>query len=108
MKATVPCVNSTSDSPVGKLQGKDPDPCVNSSISLILLLQLRRKVGVHVSTRDEALLLCGDSKGTSRFMSALVRKPQDLALTPHEESGPATDWRGIPSGPSTRMEIVLS
>ena len=46
--------SGTCDSPVGKPQGKATDPCVNSTGSLTLLLQLRRKEDLQVSTRDEA------------------------------------------------------
>ena len=46
------------------------------------------------------LLVCADSRGTPRSMSALERKPQVPASAPDEDLGPSTDWRGIPRGPS--------
>ena len=41
----------TCDSPLGKPRGKATDPCVNSTGSLTLLVQLRRKADMNVSTR---------------------------------------------------------
>ena len=43
----------TYDSPVAP-GGNATDPCVNTTGSMTLLIQLRRKVDVHFSTRDEA------------------------------------------------------
>ena len=54
---------------------------------------------MHVPTRDEDCLPCGDSKNTSKSMSAQERKIQDPASNPHEVLGPRTQRRGIPRGP---------
>ena len=56
-----------------------------------------------------ALTPWGDSRSTRRSMSALERKPQVAAPTPHKVLGPSIDGRGIPRGPrATRMGTVLS
>ena len=60
-------------------QEKTTDPYVNKTGSLTLLLQLRRKVYLHVSTQDEDRLPCGNSIGTPRSMSDLERKPEVVA-----------------------------
>ena len=41
------------ESLVGKPRGKAADPCINTTGSLTLLLELGRKVDVHVPTRDK-------------------------------------------------------
>ena len=55
---------------------------------------------MHISTRDEALLHCRKSRGTTSSMSALERKPEVPASTPDEDLGTSSDCRGIPRGPS--------
>ena len=84
---------------VGKPRGKDTDPLIHAMGSATLLLQLGRKAHVHAPTRDEDLLLWGDSRSPRRSMSALERNPQVPALTTHKVLGPSIDGRGIPRGP---------
>ena len=97
------------ESLVGKPRGKATDPLILAKGSVTLLLQLARKVDVHVPTQDKDCLPSGESRSTPRSMSALERNTQVLTSTPHEVLGPGTDWRGIPRGPlATRMETDLS
>ena len=55
---------------------------------------------MHISTRDEALLHCRKSRGTTSSMSALERKPEVPASTPDEDLGHGSDCTRIPRGPS--------
>ena len=48
-----PCGKVSWESLVGKPPGKAPDPLILAKGSVTLLLQLGRKVHVHVPTRDE-------------------------------------------------------
>ena len=54
---------------------------------------------MHISTRDEALLHCRKSRGTTSSMSALERKPEVPASTPDEDLGHGSDCTRIPRGP---------
>ena len=97
------------ESLVGKTRGKATDPLVHARGSVTLLLQHGRKGHAHAPTRDEARLLCGDSRSTPKSMSALERNPQLPAPTPHKVLGPGIDGRGITRGPlATRMITGLS
>ena len=70
---------------------------------------VREETHVHVTTRDEDWHPWGDSRSTSRFMSALERNPQVPAPTPHKVLGPGIDGRGMPRDPrATRMGTGLS
>ena len=59
------------------------------------LLQLGRKAHMHAPTRDEDFLPWGDSRSSPRSMSALERKPQVQAPTPHKVLGLGINGRGI-------------
>ena len=54
---------------------------------------------MHVPTRDEDCLPCGDSKNTSKSMSAQERKIQDPASNPHEVLGPRASGEESQEGP---------
>ena len=56
------------ESLVGKPGVKATDPLIQAMESVTLLLQLWRKVQVHVPIRDEDLLPWGDSRSTPRSM----------------------------------------
>ena len=104
-----PCGKASWQSLVGKPRGKTTDPSIHAKGRVTLLLQLGRKSHVHASTRDEDCLLWGDSRNNPRSMSALKRKPQVPALTPHKVLVPSIDGSGIPRGPrATRMGTGLS
>ena len=97
------------ESLLGKPRGKATDPLIHAKGSVTLLLQLGRKALVHGPTRDEDCLPWGDCRSTPRSMSALERKPQVPALTPHKVLGAGIDGRVIPRGPRvTRMGTGLS
>ena len=88
---------------------KATDPLIHAKGSVTLLLQFGRKAHVHVTTRDEDWTPWGDSRSTSRFMSALERNRQVPAPTPHKVLGPGIDGRGISRGPrATLMGTGLS
>ena len=104
-----PCGKASWESLVGKPRGKATDPLIHAKGRATLVLQLGRKAHVHAPIRDEDGLPWVDSRGTPRSMSALKRKPQVPALTPHKVLGPSIDGRGIPRGPrATRMRTGLS
>ena len=64
---------------------------------------------MHAPTRDEDFLPWGDSRSSPRSMSALERKPQVQAPTPHKVLGPGINGRGILRDPrATRMGTGLS
>ena len=97
------------ESLLGMPRGKAPDPLIHAKGSVTLLLQFGRKAHVHVTTRDEDWHPWGDSRSTSRFMSALESNPPVPASTPHKDLRPGIDGRGIPRGPiATRMGSGLS
>ena len=97
------------ESLLGMPRGKAPDPLIHAKGSVTLLLQFGRKAHVHVNTRDEDWHPWGDSRSTSRFMSALERNRQVPAPTPHKVLGPGIDGRGISRGPrATLMGTGLS
>ena len=85
---TVACGTALWESLVGKPPAKTSmkatDFFIHAKGSMTLLLQLGRKVQVHEPARDEDCLPCGDCRSTPRSMSALERKPQVLAPTPHK------------------------
>ena len=93
----------------GKFRGKDTDPMIDATGSMILVLQLGRKAHVHAPSRNEDLLSWGDSRSTASSMSALERNPQVRAPTPHKVLGSGSEGRGIPRGPRpTRNGTGLS
>ena len=58
---------------------------------------------------SRSLTALRDSRSSPRSMSALERKPQVPAPTPHKILGPGIDGRGIPRGPrAIRMGTGLS
>ena len=96
------------ESLMGKPPGKPSDPLIHAMGSVTMMLQLGRKAHEHATTREEDWLPWGDSRSTPRSMSALKRKPQVPAPTPHKVLVPGIDGRGIPSGPrATRMGTCL-
>ena len=97
------------ESVMGKSRGKATNPLFHEKGSMTLLLQLGRKSDVHAPSRDKDCLPWGDSRSTTRSMSALKRNPQVPSLSPHKVLGPSIDGRGIPRGPGeTRMGTGLS
>ena len=60
---------------------KSPRSLYNLTGSLTPVLHLERKAEFHVSTRDEAWLLCWNCIGTPRAMSDLERRPEVPAST---------------------------
>ena len=104
-----PCGRALRKSLVGKPRGKATDPLIQAKGSVTLLLQLGRKSHVHAPTGDEDCLPWGDSRSTSRSMSALERNPQVTEPTPRNVLGPGIDGRGIPRGPrATPMGTGIS
>ena len=103
----------TWDRPVGKPRGKASRESHRS-------LDAREgKCDTAATAQEEIARACPHSRGgltplgrlqnTPRSMSALERKPQVLAPTPHKVLGPGIDVRGIPRGPrATRMRTGLS
>ena len=87
------------ESLVGKPRGKATDPLIHAKGSVTLLLQHGRKAHVHALVRDEDLLPWGDSKSTSRPMSARERNPQVPAPTPHKDLGPGIEGKRNPERP---------
>ena len=97
------------ESLVGKPPGKATDPLIHTTGSVTLLLQLGRKAHVRALTWEEDWLSRWDSRRTPISMSALLRKPQVLAPTPHKVLGPGIYRWGIPRGPlATHMGTGLS
>ena len=82
------------------LESKTLIPMVNSTGSLTLIFWLERRAELHGSTRDEARVPCGCTRGAPRSMSALEKKPEFLASTPDEDLCISSDFRGILRGPS--------
>ena len=103
----------TWDSPVGKPQGKASRESHRS------LEQRHGKRDTAATAREESARACPHSRrrltplgrlqNTPGSMSALERKPQDPAPTPHKILPPGIDGSGIPRGPrATRMGTGLS
>ena len=104
-----PCGEASWESLLGKPGVKATDPLIQAMVSVTVLLQLWRKAQVHVPILDEDLLPWGDSRSTTRSMSAQERNTQVPAPPPHKVLGPGTEGRGIPRGPrATRMGTGLS
>ena len=104
-----PCGKASWESLVGKPRGKDTDALIHAKGSVTLLQQLGRKAHVHAPTRDEDGLPWGDSRMSSRSMSALERNPHVPALTPQKVLGHGIVGRGIARRhPTTRMGTGLS
>ena len=69
---------------MGKPRGKAKDPLIHAKGSATLLLHHGRKAHVHAPTRDEDLLPWGDSRSTTKSMSALERNSQVPAPRPQK------------------------
>ena len=101
------------ESLVGKPRGKASREIHRS------LDPLEGKRDTAATAREESARACPHSRqdltplgrlqSTPRSMSAMERKPQVPALTPHKVLGPDIEGRGIPRGPrATRMGTGLS
>ena len=96
------------ESLVGKPRGKVTDPLIHATGGVTLLLQAGRKAHVHAPTQDEEWLSCGDSRSTTRSMSALERNPQVTAKTPRKVFGSDIAGRGIQKSPlATRWGLAF-